>query len=260
MPDNLLLLPLLGGFIFLHVNHYFRFHAQRVDGYRMLVESAIAGCILGFFARILVASLAPTAFGGWITSWWNVIFPWQHSGAAALALTLGPVLGFLINIFINKEKAKDLEVRRHADSLISFLHQAERSESIISITLDSRKWYVGYVAEAPNLSPTESYFRLLPVISGYRDKDTLETVKTVLYEEAISDTLLDTEEFVITFPLKDVKSANRFDIDLYETYFSGDIEGDEDGPGEPQDSALEKAEPPRDFTLKRESGRIKFEL
>jgi hypothetical protein len=44
MPYNLLLLlPLIGGFLFVHLTHYFRFAAQRMDGYRLLFQSAIAG-------------------------------------------------------------------------------------------------------------------------------------------------------------------------------------------------------------------------
>ena len=38
MPNNLLLVPLLAGFWFLHRCHYFRFRAQTLDGYRLLIE------------------------------------------------------------------------------------------------------------------------------------------------------------------------------------------------------------------------------
>ena len=78
------------------------------------------------------------------------------------------------------------------------LHEAEQQDRPISITLENRKWYVGYVAESPNLSPEEIYFRLLPVISGYRDKDTLETFRTVLYEEVYQDPECDSQDFVMS--------------------------------------------------------------
>jgi hypothetical protein len=32
MPYNLLLLPLIGGFLFIDLTHFFRFGAQRLDG------------------------------------------------------------------------------------------------------------------------------------------------------------------------------------------------------------------------------------
>src|SRR3569832_2078390 len=136
MPYNLLLFPLLGGFLFLHVNHFFRFHAQRMDGYRLLVESAIAGSVLGMLARGIVVFFDGSQLGKWTASVWDPLAPWPDSNMAALSMVLGPVLALVVNLFVDKQKAKDLEVERHANSLTSFLHDAERSESIISITLD----------------------------------------------------------------------------------------------------------------------------
>ena len=58
MPYNLLLLPLLGGFLFFHLTHFFRFAAQRLDGYRLLFQSAIAGTFLSILARLIVLAIA----------------------------------------------------------------------------------------------------------------------------------------------------------------------------------------------------------
>src|SRR3954453_8329114 len=46
LPTNLLLLPLLGGFWFVHFCYLFKFRAQRLDGYRLLLESAFLGLLL----------------------------------------------------------------------------------------------------------------------------------------------------------------------------------------------------------------------
>jgi hypothetical protein len=54
MPTNLLLLPLLGGYWFLHTLYYTRFRSQRLDGYRLLMESAFAGLLLTLVARVVV--------------------------------------------------------------------------------------------------------------------------------------------------------------------------------------------------------------
>ena len=45
MPTNLLLLPLLGGYWFIQNFHCTRFRARRLDGYRLLVESAFYGLL-----------------------------------------------------------------------------------------------------------------------------------------------------------------------------------------------------------------------
>ena len=113
-----------------------------------------------------------------------------------------------------------MEIRSHGNSLLKLLHRGEKEKRLISVTLDSRKWYVGWVAESPNLDPLEQYFRLLPFMSGYRDKDALETRRTVYYDAVLKDPTLDPNEFVITLPLKDVKIAGFFNDQIYDEYFA----------------------------------------
>jgi hypothetical protein len=79
---------------------------------------------------------------------------------------------------------------------------------------------VGWVTASPNLDPQEQYFRLLPFTSGYRDKDSLETYRTVYYQNVLEDESLDPDRFFITLPLKDIKIANLFDADVYNQYFA----------------------------------------
>jgi hypothetical protein len=108
------------------------------------------------------------------------------------------------------------------------LHRAETDDLLISVTLDTRKWYVGWVAQSPNLDPQELYFRLLPFISGYRDKDTLETYRAVFYQDVLKDSELEPEQFYITLPLKDVKIAGLFNDDVYNEYFAELEESEEE--------------------------------
>jgi hypothetical protein len=220
MPYNLLLLPLMGGFLFFYGAYLLRFYAQRLDGYKLLFFVAIAGTCLATVARLLIVALIRTPTGGWLESWWNAFSPFPYSGASALAFLLGPLAAAGVNLFVGKEKAKDIEIRRHGNALIQLLHRAEREKLLIAITLASRKWYVGWVAESPNLRPDEKYFRLLPFTSGYRDKDTLETYRTVFYEDALTQGNASAKEFVMILPLEGVQVANLFDPDVYDEYFA----------------------------------------
>ena len=222
MPWNLLLLPLLGGFLFLHLTHFFRFAAQRLDGYRLLLYSAICGTGLVVLARILVVVFSQTTPAVWAAPRWNTFAPFQYSETSVWALLLGPGLALLVNLFVNPIKAKDIEIRRHGTSLTKLLHQAERGHRLVSLTMATLKWYVGFVAESPNLAPQEEYFRILPIISGYRDKDTLRTHRTVFYEDVLADPSVDSNDFVLTLPLKDIKMAGLFDENVYDVYFADD--------------------------------------
>jgi hypothetical protein len=227
MPYNLLLLPLLGGFLFIHLAHYFRFAAQRADGYRLLFQAAIAGVGLSIAGRLTELLIGLTPVGSRLEQYWNIFSPFPYSATSAVSLLLGPFFALLVNLFISKEKAKSLEIRLRGNFLLRLLAEAATEERLISLTLDSRKWYVGWVVESPNLDPRELYFRLLPFISGYRDKDALEPHRTVYYEAVLKDTTLDRSEFAITLPLDDVKIAGFFNDEVYDEFFA---EPDPDDP------------------------------
>lgn len=247
MPANLLILPLLAGFCFVHFSHRFRYRAQRLDGYRLLLESALAGAVL-----FLLARLAALLLGDWLgPAWlglWQRIAPVDYLGTGLLSLTLGLLLPLIDNVRPSgtvwrqlssrpvwrrwpltpgafsehhAKKARDAEIVRHGTALVRLLHEAEKDQALVSITLDSRKWYVGYVAEAISLDPQEQYFRLLPILSGHRDKDTLQAVPTTYYWPLYRRPDVEPRTFVVTLPLKDVKVANRFDEALYEAHFAG---------------------------------------
>jgi hypothetical protein len=123
----------------------------------------------------------------------------------------------------NRRMAMNYEIRLHGNGLTRLLHEAATYGLLISITLASRKWYVGYVAEAVNLEPKESCLRLLPMISGYRDKDTLQFVRQVYYRpvyEAVQAIKGSITRFVVTLALEDVHDAREFDDEIYEDHFS----------------------------------------
>lgn len=228
MPYNLLLLPLLGGFLFFHLTHYFRFSAQRLDGYRLLLQAAIAGTCLAVIARVIIELLQMTGTGVAFQHVWERFAPFAFSGSSALALGLGPVLALIWNLFVDKERAKDIEIGKHGNAFTQLLLRAQKEKQLVSITLDNRKWYVGWITESPNLDPQELYFRILPYKSGYRDTEDLRTVYTTFYEGALSEAATGHADLVITLPLRDVKTANLFNEDLYNDYFGTPFEPDDD--------------------------------
>jgi hypothetical protein len=227
MPYNLLLLPLLGGFLFFFTAHLFRFGAQRLEGYKLLFQSAIAGVILSFFARLIVLAVAMTALGAWLEARWAVFSPFPFSATSALSMILGPIAALILNLFINPDKAKEIEVRRNGNPMLWLFYRAAEERFLVSVTMDTRKWYVGWILESPSLLPQERYFRLLPYISGYRDSSTLETFRTVFYEDVLNTPGLDPNELVLVLPLEAIKTAGRFNEDVYNEYFAEPESGDD---------------------------------
>jgi hypothetical protein len=93
-------------------------------------------------------------------------------------------------------------------------------DRLVSLTLDNRKCYIGFVASAPALSPAMTHFSLLPFMSGYRETASLELKLTTDYSRAYLAGA-DPDEFLISLALKDVKAAAFFDPGVYPYFFKG---------------------------------------
>jgi hypothetical protein len=225
MPANVLVLPFLAGFWFIHFCHYFRYRAKGLDGTRIGIESAIAGAFLFLLARVCTYGATRFVFGARLGTLWKEFAPVEFSGTAALAFVLGLVLPFLVNIFFGQEKALRKAVSIHGSGLLRLLHEASYRDRPVSISLDSRKAYIGYVLGAPNLYPHSTHVEFLPMISGYRDKDTLELRLTTDYSKVYQLPEGDPSRFLLTFPLSAITTCNYFDPLLTPAF---EIEQEED--------------------------------
>jgi hypothetical protein len=89
VPFNLLLLPLLGGYLLVSRTHLFAFKAAKHSGERLLFTAAYAAVGLLFLSRVIVMateSIVPQA-----ADLWRQFSPWDNSGTAVIALLLGVV-------------------------------------------------------------------------------------------------------------------------------------------------------------------------
>jgi hypothetical protein len=223
MPTNLLLLPFLGGYWFLHVFYYTRFRSQRLDGYRLIVESALMGVVLTFVSRlidILLGHYSP------FRSAWLSIAPPQIPllGTATGSLILGLVAGQPLNLllgatgFLTLGEARGQAIERHGNELLRLLHKASAEERTVSVSMDNGKVYVGLVVAAPNLAPHDTYLGITPFYSGYRSRDTLELVFTVDYLGVYEEQTLDPRDFRVVLPMISVRMASFFDQSAYPAF------------------------------------------
>jgi hypothetical protein len=123
-----------------------------------------------------------------------------------------------------------LKVAREGDELLYLLLQAQAQASPILLIFDNGKAYVGFVLQA-HLAPELPYFKLLPAISGYQIKDTLELELTTSYKrsedllrklaEPGGLTLAEQEELnrlQIVLKRDKIVSARFFNPDLYRSH------------------------------------------
>jgi hypothetical protein len=98
VPWNFFLLPLLGGYCCFLLCHRLRFYGQRLEGYRLLFETALAGVGLALAARLsILFLLRPLPGGAELRNWGALVYgvaPFSGTAAAALLLGVFGALGF----------------------------------------------------------------------------------------------------------------------------------------------------------------------
>lgn len=194
MPFNVLLLPLLGGYVFIGNWNRTRFRTKRDTGERLLFHAGLAGVVLLVVAFVIVhllAAVVPELGEVWVSK-----VPFPYAGTSLLALILG------------------------ADRAISENRQ-------VSVTLKGGKVYVGFVLENFDPAYDRKYVSILPIASGYRDPAEHRLVLTTTYGEVYlrirghrAD--LAPADFRVVIPVTEVQSANLFDWDAYDEFQSLD--------------------------------------
>jgi hypothetical protein len=226
MPFNVLLLPLLGGYVFLRYWNRTRFSSRRYSGERLLFHAAIAGILF------LTAAFVVTRFLNWsypgVGLWWRRMLPFPYSGTAFLAFAFGGSMWVPLNwISRSRVEAADQSIEETGDYLETLLVRAIRRTKPVSTTLKSGKAYIGFVVG--NLDPSfdRRFISLLPLQSGYRNEEhqlVLNTDYARVYErisgEGPSEPQLDElmKDFIIVLPVGEIQSVNIFDRDAFRLF------------------------------------------
>ena len=215
------LIPTLGGYWFLTHLNFTRYGALRDSGYHVFFRAAIAGGFLAALARLVVLFLNysfPQA--GEI---WELYAPFPHSGTAVLSVLLGFVLPFIGNRFYSQEKAARRIARESGNLVELLISKSIRQQKLIEISLRSGKSYIGFARESGITSQGESDIALIPMASGYRDKDTQELKITTDYARVIQESLKEPPEtsnlvytdFQVVIPMSEIISARIFNFRVY---------------------------------------------
>jgi hypothetical protein len=176
MPYNLLLLPLLGGYLFLRWWNPTRYHALRAEKERLLIMAAIPGLVSIVVAFILVSGLGylfPCA--SWpgvpcFPAWWAANVPFEYAGTSLLAFTLGATLWWPLNKVCSRDKAIDRMIEEDKIPLEVVLKKAQDNGNTVAVTMSNGKVYVGYVLHFINPALPTQFIQILPTKSGYRDE------------------------------------------------------------------------------------------
>lgn len=225
MPFNALLLPLLGGYIFVQRWNRTRFSNTRHSGQRLLFHAAVGGSVFLALSHAL-ALATERMFPGWVAAWQGLV-PFDYAGTSATAFVLGATAWAPLNRWVNK---RDEEAQRAIDNwndyLEILLQRALRNTQQVSLTTRSRKFYVGFVTSNFDPAYERKYIKVLPTLSGYRHPEELTFRITTDYA-AVYDQLLDrrpefleehADNFEIIIPVEEIASANIFDPDAFDLF------------------------------------------
>jgi hypothetical protein len=232
MPFNLLLLPLLGGYIFALKYYRTRYSALRSENHRLLFLAAQYGLLfLGISAGvrglwILLRYFIPALTV--VNNIWHVLFPFDFSGTAILALLIGATSWKYFNRKLSSEEEVDRSIREKGDPLELLLKDAMRDTRPVLLTIKSGKVYVGSITANFNPAYDVQSIKIMPILSGYRDsKDQTVTfttdyftLLTQIHEQDPDVSEKDKLDLGTVIPVDEIRSVGIFSLPAYKRHFS----------------------------------------
>jgi hypothetical protein len=171
MPfGSLLLLPLLGGFIFTRYWNKTRYESLRAESERLLLLSSVWGFIT-LSVAFIVTSLIRLKFPV-LAVWWYDHLHMPYSGTACLSFLLGALSWIPLNYFFPKEQEVGRLIEENGDRFELLLKKAMEEEKMVSVTLKNGKVYAGFVRTSLNPANRIRSMGIIPTRSGYRNAET----------------------------------------------------------------------------------------
>lgn len=192
------LVLVISGFIFNLIFHPVRYFSSRAEGQKLFFMSAGSGIVLGASVFLVVSGIKPLLPGdSWplrIAQFINQSIPVPYAFRLILALIGSAAFASLLNLFSvwfvrgAKERQQHLKgeprnraqrvydrlTDTHGSPMAQLFRRAADNQSLVMLTLKSRKIYCGRIFEAPpNIDAADACIEILPSFSAYRDKDSL---------------------------------------------------------------------------------------
>ena len=192
MNTSLLVVPALAGYWVLSRTYITHFIVDRHVGYRFIFETAVVGLAILVVAQILVVA----------AGWQDAELKWLPFEYAA-TLTVMVVIALAIPPVVNQIVPADMAAARRAvvdESRFGWLLRESLEKGLlVEISTTTRKSYVGFVLDE-DPQGWERDVALLPVLSGYRDPETVRLRITTNYS-LLKEGML--ENYAVTIAMKE---------------------------------------------------------
>jgi hypothetical protein len=230
-----ILIPLLAGYIFAVLFPPSGYNAAREEGQKLYFRAMFYGLFI-FVSTLLINIIVIKEFPGLVTQTKLFItyvleqsFQAQSTQHNIQIIFLG-LISVIYAIFLGLASNVSSRFKLYAfhkaivnDDIEIIITRAVLRGLPISVTMNSGKVYVGFVGRTTDPKESRKDIKILPLLSGYRDKDTHSINFTTNYYsiyESNDNSLshLKPEDFEIAFPLSELSSINLFDIDAYNKF------------------------------------------
>ena len=210
--------PLLGGFWFvLRTQLLYLISLQFGQGFTILL-SALVGFLATMITRLAILGIVSAGWQEPMQLAARHLWPVPFSGTSLGAFAIAILLAEGSKLLMRTQRVNRWVINHFAAENVKLLYASMLEIRPVSLTLDTRKVYVGFVQAIPSLDPAKAFVRLMPILSGCRRQDDLTLEFTTEYSDALRDAS-SAGDFIIVLPLASVKSVNLFDVQTYRRHF-----------------------------------------
>lgn len=234
----LLAIALVSGFIFTSLHLPARYKQKRSQGWESYFHVAAWGTLCSFIGGGLfliadyfdVISLIITTQHRTLEEL-NSVLTLSISDFKLIAFSGATLLTSLMFGWLSKKlysqfpelKTKTLVRLVQNNRLDALLLEASLTQFPILLSLKSRKVYVGICFIEPAIDSDNDFIEILPLLSGYREKDSLELIPVTNYRSHYekvgiinnSHEYLELSDFRVVVSKSELDSASFFDIDTF---------------------------------------------
>lgn len=242
----LLLLPLVGGYVFSSTWLKTKYSSAREEGHRLYFRAAFWGIALFLLglALHLYALAWWQAYRGFVAACQSILGAFFNESsrpgpvpviiASTFALLIAYPAAGLLNLLGRRYKDEWIRDAIRDDYMEWLLHDAALARKPVAVTMENRKVYIGFVLKTLEPKKARRSISLLPLVSGYREETAGKLVFTTYYLQIYGTDTPDTDieqrrlpkplehlspnDFEMVLPVEKVHSLSRFDLTAYAAF------------------------------------------
>jgi hypothetical protein len=233
IPYNLLLLPLIAGYIVLVYSVLFKYNFQRFTQNRLIFEAVFVAIVIIFFtfiSRAIVEYYYPEFVPSAI-KWLEIIpirkvdYLWTGVFSFILPIILVAISNVIILWIYKPQWPIKRAVDKNGDEIEKLFKRSAIEGILLQITLKNNKVYIGFSEDIPIPQKT-NFLTLTPIISGYRHPETKRLTITTDYFSVVDqyiESLSDDKETVtlntdVIIRQDEILTAGIYEQEIYDLF------------------------------------------